>query len=540
MKSESFVNILSKNSIFKSSKLIRRALLKAKRLSFNAIHGFPNTNVKNYGTISVIVPCYNVDAYLEKCLRSILDQDYPYVEVVVVDDGSPDDSFNVARSVARKDRRVKIVRQENRGLGGARNTGIEKSTGKFITFVDPDDTISRAGYLTMARTLHRTGSDFVVGTMQRQLGEKRWVPKWATSVHSRKRLRTVLEEDPTVLQDVFVCNKLFRKDFWKRAVGSFPERIRYEDQKPTALAYSRSTSFDVITEVVYTWVIREDGTSITQGKANIEDLRDRLNVKRSVKSVLESSVRQEVYDYWQAKAIGFDLESYFEQIPRTNDAYWLELQEGVRELAADMNDAAWSQVTFHNRAKAYAALFGTREDVAIILSEIQEHGRPFALIPEGKVLVSDADYLRRVSFEIPRKHRAAVDADISPVFRLLAADWTLNGDLEISGCAYIPGLTTAGKAQIELNISSTDADSSKDGRVFKAIQFDVIDADEIAADSYASHRSDGFKGSIPASWFEHAAALPGTEWQVEISCGSDTLKSPLRSTTGRTWATPSN
>ncbi|PQZ92259.1 hypothetical protein CQ018_12200 [Arthrobacter sp. MYb227] len=498
------------------TQLVRRGLSKAKRIAYNAVYGFPNSHVRNQGIISVIVPCYNVEPYLEKCLRSILDQDYPYIEVVVVDDGSPDNSYEIARRVAKKDRRVKIVRQLNKGLGGARNTGVASARGSFITFVDPDDTISKSGYLKMVQTLHRTNSDFVVGTMQRQLGSKRWIPKWAQAVHGQTRLRAVLADDPSILQDVFACNKLFRKSFWESNVGKFPERIRYEDQKPTAIAYSTSSSFDVIPDVVYTWVIREDGSSITQGKANIEDLQDRLKVKQSVKEVLANKVHPDIFNYWQAKAIGFDLESYFEQIPRTNETYWQELQAGVRELATGMDLSSWSQVSFHNRAKAQAAIHGNREDIAIILSELQENGRTFEISRVNGKTICSADYLDRLSFRLADEYREASSIDLLAKFRISSATWTPSGDLKLCGLAYVPGFTSSEDRSLTLSLTSDINKDAADLDRFPTKRIDVIDADVVVGDAYASHISDGFECVIPYDWFVQAVGSGNNKWQAKL------------------------
>lgn len=487
-----------------------------KKLVYRKIHGFPASNVQNYGVISIVVPCYNVAPYLEKCLRSILDQEYPFIEVVVVDDGSPDNSYEIAKAVARTDRRVKIVRQENKGLGGARNTGVRESKGRFITFVDSDDTISASGYLTMAKTLDKTGSDFVVGTMQRQLGDRRWVPKWAVSVHAKQRLKAALADDPSILQDVFVCNKLFRREFWNAKVGAFPEGIRYEDQEPTARAYTSASSFDVISDIVYTWVIREDGTSITQGKANIDDLRDRLKVMASVKAVLETQATQEVFTYWQAKSIGFDLESYFDQIPRTNTKYWEELQQGITLLAEGMTDLAWSKVSFHNRVKAQAALLGRREDIALILANLQEQKRSFGLQTGTQGATAYSDYLEHLSFEMPRNLLQAKPADLTSVFKLLAANWTDAGDLDVQFLAYVPGLATDGAASLKVSLQRIGGDGSINNSMFTAVPMTVLDADDLSNDAYASHQNDGFVCTIPASWFEQAAEVADAQWQMEL------------------------
>ena len=92
--------------------------------------------------ISIIVPMYNVELYLRKCINSILNQTYKNIEIILVDDGSPDNSGKIADAFAKMDSRIKVIHQENRGLCGARNAGLEVATGKYIGFIDSDDWIS--------------------------------------------------------------------------------------------------------------------------------------------------------------------------------------------------------------------------------------------------------------------------------------------------------------------------------------------------------------------------------------------------------------
>lgn len=97
--------------------------------------------MKNNPLISIIVPIYNAAKYLPACLDSIINQTYQNLEIILVDDGSTDNSYQIAKDYAKKDPRIKLLHQKNQGLSGARNTGITKSTGTYLTFVDSDDEI---------------------------------------------------------------------------------------------------------------------------------------------------------------------------------------------------------------------------------------------------------------------------------------------------------------------------------------------------------------------------------------------------------------
>lgn len=92
--------------------------------------------------ISVIVPCYKVERYLPKCIDSILRQTYKNLEVILVDDGSPDRSGEICDTYATKDSRIVVIHKANGGLSDARNVGIDQAKGEWITFIDSDDFVS--------------------------------------------------------------------------------------------------------------------------------------------------------------------------------------------------------------------------------------------------------------------------------------------------------------------------------------------------------------------------------------------------------------
>lgn len=91
--------------------------------------------------VTVVIPIYGVDKYLDRCVNSVVSQTYPNLEIILVDDGSPDNSPQMCDAWARKDSRIRVIHKENAGLGMARNTGIEHATGSYICFFDSDDYI---------------------------------------------------------------------------------------------------------------------------------------------------------------------------------------------------------------------------------------------------------------------------------------------------------------------------------------------------------------------------------------------------------------
>lgn len=112
--------------------------------------------------LSVIVPIYRVEPYLKACVDSILLQDFADMEIILVDDGSPDGCPKICDDYAKKDRRIRVIHQENGGLVRARKAGARIASGKYITFVDSDDWIDKGMYRTLYELAEKTGADILV------------------------------------------------------------------------------------------------------------------------------------------------------------------------------------------------------------------------------------------------------------------------------------------------------------------------------------------------------------------------------------------
>lgn len=111
--------------------------------------------------ISVIVPVYNVEKYLDRCIESIVNQTYKNLEIILVDDGSPDNSLKMCDDWAKKDKRIKVIHKKNSGVSSARNAGMNKSKGEWITFVDADDYIEPTYVEDMLNKANETNSKYI-------------------------------------------------------------------------------------------------------------------------------------------------------------------------------------------------------------------------------------------------------------------------------------------------------------------------------------------------------------------------------------------
>ena len=117
--------------------------------------------------ISVIVPVYNVEKYLDKCIQSIVDQTYTNLEIILVDDGSPDNSGAICDEWAEKDNRIKVIHKANGGLSDARNAGLDIATGEYIAFVDSDDYIELDFYDKLYNVIKATNCDISICNLRK-------------------------------------------------------------------------------------------------------------------------------------------------------------------------------------------------------------------------------------------------------------------------------------------------------------------------------------------------------------------------------------
>ena len=115
--------------------------------------------------ISVIVPVYNAEKYLDECIQSVLNQTYPDIELILVDDGSPDKSGEICDRYAKEDDRINVFHQKNSGVCAARNCGIELSSGEYFTFLDSDDTLSKYALEVLFKDIAENDADMAIGAV---------------------------------------------------------------------------------------------------------------------------------------------------------------------------------------------------------------------------------------------------------------------------------------------------------------------------------------------------------------------------------------
>ncbi|MDQ8735935.1 glycosyltransferase [Paenibacillus sp. LHD-38] len=183
--------------------------------------------------ISIIVPIFNVEKYLSDCIDSILTQTFTDIELILVNDGSPDKCGEICEEYAIKDNRIKVIHKENKGVSSARNSGIEMARGEYIAFVDPDDTIEPNMYEVLLYAAVTYDADIVVCPIRtiNNFNNKTSISTVWKEINCPIKKQTIEEEIlPSILVEktyslVSSVNKLYKKTIFEST------NIRYDEQK---------------------------------------------------------------------------------------------------------------------------------------------------------------------------------------------------------------------------------------------------------------------------------------------------------------------
>lgn len=211
-------------------------------------------------TVSVIVPVYNVEKYLEKCIRSLLSQTCSNLEIILVDDGSPDACPQICDLYADKDPRVKVIHKENGGLSDARNAGIEAASGDYIAFVDSDDYIAPQMIQTLLQYAIDKKADISVCNYYKvfENGEKLYHPK---TVQEKAMTNLEALEDiftSSNLCEVITWNKLYASHLFKGTGIRFPVGRIHEDNFTTYKLFYAAEKVVYVDIPLYYYVQRND------------------------------------------------------------------------------------------------------------------------------------------------------------------------------------------------------------------------------------------------------------------------------------------
>ena len=213
--------------------------------------------------ISVIVPIYNAEIYLARCIESLIHQTYPSLQIILVNDGSTDNSLSIAKQYAAQDRRVEVYSQTNKGQSAARNNGLTHAIGEYISFVDADDYIDTSFYQTL---IQQIGENDCV-----QIGYRRIDNQGIVSV----------EKVPKhFYQFTSPCMRLYRHEVFKQHRLYFPSGMIYEDVVFSLDFWTTRPSYKILPYTGYNYLANTHSTTATRNLVARELLFATLQEKR--------------------------------------------------------------------------------------------------------------------------------------------------------------------------------------------------------------------------------------------------------------------
>ncbi len=379
--------------------------------------------------VSVIVPVYNVDKYVKRMLNCLAKQTLKEFEVILIDDGSTDDSLKTIESFCLKDSRFSVFSQKNQGVSAARNAGLEHAVGKYVAFYDPDDTVPSIALQALYKRIEEEDADIVIGVMETV---ENFRSRYALPVRRLALNKVIDSYAPLLLTNFSLANKLFRRKMIEDNNIRFDNVSYSEDGAFVLNCVTHSSKIAGCNENVYTYYLRAfwEEPSITQS-IKIERLEDALNayslIEQRIKdkialdqSELNGTVTEERYqnavkrhkaflNRFYRRVISRNLISgFYRRIWRAQDDIYSILMEGLNEMKGKVSQKAWDYLkTVHSDLNLELPLPTRRQiaespKVSFIISDNIDQ-KQLALILKG-IYYQDMPYFEVLVEESLREH----------------------------------------------------------------------------------------------------------------------------------------
>lgn len=266
--------------------------------------------------ISVIIPVYKTEKYILRCVKSVSGQTYKNLEIILVDDGSPDKCPKLCEKLAKKDQRITVIHQENAGEGAARNTGLNACRGEYVSFVDSDDYVHSMFIESLYRTLVKYNADIVACDMIKTSSDRLAVSKYSSGGKAKDISLSGLEaalriiDDKDYSRNVSVCNKLFKISIF--------DNIRFSNRKIAAdldVAYRAlfiSNKVVLSDNAMYYYYMNKNSAIHTHDDVSIyvKDVLDEYD-QMCTEYIEDANILRHQQELTHMKRMDFVLEDYF-------------------------------------------------------------------------------------------------------------------------------------------------------------------------------------------------------------------------------------
>lgn len=218
--------------------------------------------------ISVVIPVYKVEKYLNKCIDSVINQTYTNLEIILVDDGSPDNCGKICDEYAKNDKRISVIHKKNGGLSDARNAGIDIAKGIYITFIDSDDYVESNYIEILYNSITKNNTDMAISS-HKVIYENGTILDKATEENSiskpKEVLKRILYDDGI---DLSAWAKLYKTELFENI--RYPKNRLFEDAATTYKLIDKCNEISIVSKSTYNYIIRNN--SITNNSFTIKKM----------------------------------------------------------------------------------------------------------------------------------------------------------------------------------------------------------------------------------------------------------------------------
>lgn len=381
--------------------------------------------------ISVIIPIYNVEKYLKKCIDSIINQTYKNLEIILVDDGSPDNCGKICDEYAKKDQRIRVIHKKNGGLSDARNAGIDIAKGKYIGFVDSDDYIETDMYEYLYNILIENSSDISICDYEyyyeknNTIGKSNNV-KMNETVDKKEALRRLMGNSI----GNYAWNKLYKRDLFNNV--RYPVGRKMEDCGTTYKLFYLSNKITIGNERKYYYLQRDDSILHKKNFSFYKDffeltLEKYKFIKEKYPEIIENDIDM----------VNKILTLYFEQsegMEKYIETYNDELMSLFNQITTDKN----FKKSIDMKMRVKLALFKANKKLFIKISqrkynkkENKKNLKDILFIIKLKARYFKHELSRNIKCTL-KNEKLYLDKDKKRVFIFLGADYGNIGDIAIT------------------------------------------------------------------------------------------------------------
>lgn len=417
------------------------------------------------GLVSIVVPAYNVEAYVAECLASLQAQTWRDIEIIVVIDGATDSTEQIVREIAARDRRIRVHTQDNAGLSAARNVGASLARGQYLWFLDSDDRVKPQTVATALASLRRTGSEVAIFCYRRFNSQRfKHAGRWVRQAHDGLRRAINPRQHPDIQVNQVAWSKVYQREFWTRHKFTFPVGALYEDQPVSARLYALAGRVDILPDVLQDWRDREDGSSISQQTHTLRDVRARIAAATNSLQTLADHDAEMLAETRAIQLLANDIPHSMKDVGAASTEFLSELGRGIGAIAAYLPENGWQHIPAAHAALMYLLMAQDEDRVREYVARggLQPWRWPTA-VRAGHVILN-VPFFDDPAAAIPTAALRLAPRDRVPIVIVRQAAWRAPGVLELRGLARPalgpPGtvsaqlveLPTAGERQLHMTI----------------------------------------------------------------------------------------